>query len=374
MKIAVITFSDFNTNYGSVLQALSLRLYLESQGHTVEFIRYREFNSPPKLQGSVCRRMILRTKAVVVRAYYALKKKDAVKREANFRAFIDQHLPHTELYTSSKQMREKLQEYDAYICGSDQIWNADCLGGVRTPYFLDFAPENKIKIAYAASLGDYVIPQENEKVFADLLDGLDYISVREVKGKAQLSQLTDKSLHVTVDPVFLTDAQQWYGLLPASPIQGEYGVCYFVRRSKFGKRILKELKEHYKMPIYNLSDNMIYLPGTSAKYIAAGPLEFLSILKNASFAFGTSFHLAAFSVLFNKPMLIAGMASNRDRLATLLEFAGRSSAYVTPQDDLHSCIEALGIDRAVDDKLLKNFIAASKVFLDEALKEAENGR
>ena len=48
MRIAIITFSDFNTNYGSMLQAFSLKLYLERRGHKVVFIRYREFNRPPK--------------------------------------------------------------------------------------------------------------------------------------------------------------------------------------------------------------------------------------------------------------------------------------------------------------------------------------
>ena len=47
-NIAIITFSDFNTNYGSMLQALSLKIYLEGFGHRVVFIKYREFNEPVK--------------------------------------------------------------------------------------------------------------------------------------------------------------------------------------------------------------------------------------------------------------------------------------------------------------------------------------
>lgn len=43
MKIAIITFSDFNTNYGSMLQSFSLGHYLKKQGHDVVWIKYREF-------------------------------------------------------------------------------------------------------------------------------------------------------------------------------------------------------------------------------------------------------------------------------------------------------------------------------------------
>ena len=44
MKIAIITFSDFNTNYGSILQAFALKCFLQTYGHEVVFIRYREYN------------------------------------------------------------------------------------------------------------------------------------------------------------------------------------------------------------------------------------------------------------------------------------------------------------------------------------------
>ena len=40
--------------------------------------------------------------------------------------------------------------YDAFICGSDQIWSSYLM---NPPYFLSFVPDNKPKIAYAPSFG-----------------------------------------------------------------------------------------------------------------------------------------------------------------------------------------------------------------------------
>ena len=47
-------------------------------------------------------------------------------------------------------------EFNVFIAGSDQIWNLNCTNGVCGPYFLDFV-SGKRKIAYAPSMGDYLL-------------------------------------------------------------------------------------------------------------------------------------------------------------------------------------------------------------------------
>ena len=118
MNIAIITFSDFNTNYGSILQSYALKVFLESNGHNVIFIRYREYNKS-KRQYSV--RCLLRKYAI--RIYYAIHHNRLKKRRDSFSAFIKQNIPHTSLFTSEVDLEKSLDRYDAYICGSDQIWN-----------------------------------------------------------------------------------------------------------------------------------------------------------------------------------------------------------------------------------------------------------
>lgn len=370
MKVAVITFSDFNTNYGSMLQAFSLKNYLERCGHDVEFIRYREFNSPCndlKFKG----KLISQGKRLVLGAYALYRRKDIKKTKRNFDTFKVKYFNFTSLYVSNEQLKEKLPTYDYYICGSDQIWNFSCLGGMREPYFLDFAPEEKVKIAYAASLGDYCIEEAYKKRVSQMLNRLNYISVREKESVKSIQELTYKQVRSVVDPVFLTSSDEWEKVLPSIKHESEYAVCYFVRRSKFGKKIVKLLKEKYHIPILNLSDNMIYINGTTKKYISAGPLEFLSLIKNAKYAVGTSFHLAAFSILFKVPFLIAGLESNRNRIENILELVDLKDNFITEADDY---IEK--IDNIFNQKFnyvdLENQIEKSKEFLFEALNN--NGK
>ena len=91
----VITFSDFNTNYGSMLQAFSLKSFLEGRGHEVEFIRYREFNRP--LRTSFISNSKQMVKKVLLKMYKRLKYRDVKKTRENFEAFKETYFNHTEL-------------------------------------------------------------------------------------------------------------------------------------------------------------------------------------------------------------------------------------------------------------------------------------
>lgn len=272
-KIGIITFSDFNTNYGSMLQAFSMKIYLESLGHDVCFIRYREFNKNIK-EKELKKRIVNDTKRILLMIYKVFKSKDIKQTEKNFEEFKKKFFDYTSLYTSTETLKESEEKFDWYIAGSDQIWNINCLGGLKTPYFLDFVPKNKTKMIYAASMGDYKLDDVYRDKFKELLDDLSYISVREKGSLYELQKLVKKRIEYVVDPVFLNSKEIWEGLLPEIDVQQPFAVCYFVRRSSRGEKIVRKVKREFKVPILNLSDNNIYIYGTSAKYISVGPLEF----------------------------------------------------------------------------------------------------
>lgn len=368
MKIAIITFSDFNTNYGSMLQSFSLVYYLKKLGHDAVCIRYREFTKGSRTQISLGNlKGDIRKLLFKVYAFY--RKKDISTTKENFSTFKKKWLTYTKLYTSEYELEHMEEEYDCYICGSDQIWNLECLGGLRTPYFLQFAPDEKRKVAYAASMGDYHFQAYEKEVISFLLGRLDYISVREKESVDEIEKLSKKQVLSVVDPVFLTTSKEWLDFAGESPIQGDYAVCYFVRRSKLGRKIIKMAGEYYNIPIYNLSDNMIYIKGTSKKYITAGPMDFLAILKGAKFAIGTSFHLTAFSIIFNVPFLSIGMESNRSRINNILELVGLEKNFITESDDYKTAIKQIQIQRPQYERLEKAIIKSDK-FLREAIQQS----
>lgn len=367
MKIAIITFSDFNTNYGSMLQAFSLKSFLENEGHIVEFIKYREFNNI-YLKLSLKDKIFLKSKNGLINIYKFFKRKDINKTYQNFEEFKKKFFVYTDLYTSNEELKKNLPIYDCYICGSDQIWNLNCLGGLRKPYFLDFAPKNKLKISYAASLGDYKITNEYQSQISKMINNIDYVSIREKENIADIEMLSKKNIYGVIDPVFLNSKDFWEEFASEDILKGNYAVCYFVRRSKFGKKIINILHEKYNIPIINLSDNMIYIYGTEKKYISSGPQEFLSLIKNAEYTIGTSFHLAAFSIIFEKPFLIVGMESNRNRINNILSLVNLEDNFITEESDYVESINKLFHQKANYNNLNQK-INQSKDFLLKSLNK-----
>lgn len=364
MNIAVITFSDFNTNYGSILQAYAMKLFLESEGHKITFIRYREFNAPPK------RMLYDRFRCQAVKMYYWLHHSRIVQRYSNFQSFIKQNIPHTRLFTSEEDLEANFpRKFDAYICGSDQIWNLPVLGGLRRPYFLAFSPRNKLKIAYAPSMGEYRVEGPEKDEIKRLLRSFDGISTREVKSSKILEDLVGCHVATVVDPTFLVTSKQWLESLPATNVpKGDYAVCYLVRRSKLCNQIVTKLKKIYKIPIYNVSDNLIDVPGTENKYATCGPETFVRLVACAKFCVGTSFHLAAFSTIFNKHCFIAGTTHTKDRVLSIFTLIGRSDHLVY---DLSKLDDILKIEllNNIDYKKINKVIEMSKHYLLDLLND-----
>lgn len=361
MKIAVITFSDFNTNYGSILQSFAIKAYLESIGHEITFIRYREFNKIPK--GTLKDRI----RAILSHTYFWFYRKRAAKRNNNFQRFIHDLIPHTRLYINEEDLENNLpKQFDAYICGSDQIWNIPVLGGLRTPYFLKFAPVGKLKIAYAPSMGEYQPEGEQKKQITELLKSFTAISTREKSSTFIISELTKKNVQTVVDPTLLLSSDEWLRYLPLAEIpSGDYGVCYFVRRDSFCKTLVEKLRKKYKIPIYNVSDNLIDVPGTDNSFVTCDPATFVRLIAGAKFCVGTSFHLAVFSVIFNKYCLISKTNHNKARIMNLFELVNRECYCINSSNNDWTVLDNL--DVPVFFEKLKQTIDNSKQFLKKSL-------
>lgn len=65
--------------------------------------------------------------------------------------------------------------------------------------------------------------------------------------------------------------------------------------------------------------------------------EFLGLIANASVVITDSFHVASFSLIFERPLLVqlkTQLVGLNSRLTTLLESAGVAGQAILPQDDI----------------------------------------
>ena len=269
-----------------------------------------------------------------------LRNKLLNKRREAFRLFSKQHL-HLESRVLKPGDPQYPDEYDVYICGSDQIWNPT-YKSFSSPFFLSFVPEYK-RVAYAPSFGLSTLPEELKPLYRRWLNGIPYLSVREEEGARLIRDLTGKRVPVLPDPALCLSASEWEAIekkpslkktllkeaLPRNPLQKEplqgekaYILTYFLgNETDLYRRFIEKYAIQTGAEIINLND--IWEPD----HYAAGPAEFVWLVHHAKAVFTDSYHGIIFSLIFHTPFVVfkrieSGGEGMNSRINTLLKMSG----------------------------------------------------
>ena len=170
----------------------------------------------------------------------------------------------------------------------------------------------KKRIAYAPSLGKGEFGDKDKNLIKNLLKNVDHISVREKQGKALLENLTDKSVELVCDPVILLGRQGWEKVIPESKIKTPYMFVYFLENNHGDRSYIDLISKTLGLKVVILNENIKDIFKKYIKKYDALPLEFVSLIKNASFVYTNSFHATAFSTMFNVPC--ASMIAKSDNV------------------------------------------------------------
>lgn len=319
--VATITYHR-SDNFGSVLQCYALGEKLRQMGYDQYVIDYRRKEVAEKYQvlQKPTSHYLLLTDAYQLLHYGALK-----KRQQRFEYFRQDYLRLSRFFTEQSDLIENPPKADAYIVGSDQVWNTD-ISDFDESYLLSFVREGR-KIAYAAS-GVAALPKEKQAYLKSAITAFDAISLRENKAAIALAQ--EK---VVIDPVLLLTRQDWEKVCGDSGRKKEYMLCYFAGGvstafETFTKNKAKELglERVVLMPEWR----NIFRPGYYA--YDAGPQEFVTLIRDATLVCTNSFHGTAFSTLLNKPFLVGQhVPFSDDRIATILGYLGLQNREIDPE-------------------------------------------
>ena len=288
-KIGILTIND-NNNYGNRLQNYALQLALKKLGIESETI-VNNSKSDGKSKTKITRRIINKIKR-------DFGKKSKLRKQL-FNNF-NKNILFSEYCINRNNIPKKLNEqFDYFITGSDQVWNCtyDRFSSID---FLEFASKEK-RISYAASFGISNIPDEMKENYSKWLQGMNYISVREDRGKEIIKEITGREdVKVLIDPTMLLTTEQW-DFLSKKPQQfrgKKYILNYFLgEMSKEVEREIKRIAKENGCEIINLLDK-------KGKFYATGPSEFIFLEKNAFLVCTDSFHSVIFAMLYNKPFII----------------------------------------------------------------------
>lgn len=183
--------------------------------------------------------------------------------------------------------------------GSDQIWSMGRSSYNEDWRFLQFAqPEQRISLS--PSFGTDSITCAQERRLTRYLQGYRYLSVREESGAQFIKEASGRDATVICDPTLVLDESEWRRMAndEFTP-DNEYVFAYLLGDySEEAESVLNIASNYGSLPIIRLSDR------EREGELPAGPAEFISLVKNASWVITDSFHGSVFSALFQRPLTI----------------------------------------------------------------------
>jgi hypothetical protein len=208
MRIGICTL-HWSDNYGAVLQAYALQTHLARKGHDVRILDVR----PPASLPSLTPWLSYNLRGIKL-------KTRARRRHAFFESFRTRHLRLTPRpLRSAKALRAEAAQYDALICGSDQVWNPRWQlqhEWFPAAYLLECAPPGARKVSYAASFGFTecgFLPATWRQRFHAAISTFDAISVREATGVGIVRELAGRGdATLVADPTLLMDTADLHSL------------------------------------------------------------------------------------------------------------------------------------------------------------------
>lgn len=330
-KVALMTWYN-NRNYGTALQAYALQTIIK-QYADCDIIPYRSPNpgySIKNIINPVLRRNLLWK--IFDRSVMRLHSSKYSQREEQRRQlmsdYFSRYLHFSGFDVQSESLNELQDQYDAFVCGSDQIWNPIM---IDLHFFLDYINKPNCKIAYAPSFGVAELPHnELTARIQDLVNDFSHLSIREQAGQVILKQLTGKNVPICLDPTLLMKPDLWKKLANESDLNmpKEYVYCYLLGRNRKhlhkAQQVAKTLEKELYLQPYYVTDYTLGVPLVPP----SGPLEFLNAIMHSSFVCTDSFHGAIFAIMFHKPFVLfrrfhsSGKSSQNSRVETLLKTVG----------------------------------------------------
>lgn len=314
MKVGIITLFHDNYNYGAALQAFALQKAIESIGNEAEIIDYDRTAEPIDATDESTIQKIKRkfstihtfgdiydlTRIVGSKQQYW----DGVEaRKEGFARFYSKYMKVSKYYNLGT-ISSANQQYDAFVCGSDQVWRPSSFD---PNFFLAFADQKKKKISYAASLGVKKLSTSASQKIVPLINDLDALSVRE-KEACDLLREHGLKTSITLDPTLLWDKSFWNSIaVDAKLTKKKYILSYLIGENNVNRVIAKKISKKLGLRLVAIPGVSRYLP-YDFKYadinmVEAAPDEFIGLIRDAAFVVTDSFHACVFSTIFETPFV-----------------------------------------------------------------------
>lgn len=382
IRIGIITYPRIEDGEGRFLQAYALSSAISGLGYDNEILNYlphewverrtcldkiKRFIKNPDICGyllDIKRKLSGRMS----------KKSNNVSKE-KYKQFIKENLKYD---LSKHPTKEELKnfKFDAWICGSDQIWNPHFAVGRDEVYYLQFAPKEK-RISYAASMGTLDVDNSQLEMQKKWIQDIPYLAVRET-GTCELINLrfNMQARHVC-DPTFLMPIDWWDKLANKRIIQERYLLLFLFDNNPLPRNVAQKIANLYNLKIICISNDVKDNRRYDIPY-GVGPEDFVSLFKYADFICTQSFHGIVLSLLFNRQFYVFDRSERGElsglilRIKSLLSQMRLTSRIVDNSCKVEDCLEKEPIDFTYSNSVIANQRKQGLDFLKESIERAVN--
>ena len=275
----------YGRNYGSMVTYYALHHELTSMGLSVLMI-----NNPLSREGDT------------------MTKTDP-------RRFAREHYNISPIYPMHK-LKKFNDLCDGFIVGSDQLWNYGLSRIYGQYYFLNFADDNKKKIAYGTSFGksEYRGPEPYRELSAYYLQRFDAVSVREEFAIEMCKNVFGVDATWVTDTVFFCKKNQYAEIENVRPecAEGPYILAYILDPTKEKTEALLNVSKRMNKKVKVILDEA---PGQrernrqNMRIPAGAPIEILNevdlpewlyCFDHSDYVVTDSFHGTCFAIIFQK--------------------------------------------------------------------------
>lgn len=327
-------------NYGSFLQAYSLKRMIESLGYDVAFVDY---HVEPDIEhkDSACERV----RCDVRRFKQSLKASSfghAVKRVLDG----GESTPESIMFSCDEMLgiterRHYNTQCDVLVIGSDEVFNCLQLGhnvGYSLELFGRRARAHKV-VSYAASFGNTTFEKLQRygvaKEIGDCLKDFDEVSVRDANSASVVERLTGEAPLLHLDPVLVggVETEAW-APCEESGFAILYGYSY--RFSKEECEAALDFAHSRGLELVALGEDQL----VRDRHVRCRPDQVLPYFRAAEYAITDTFHGSIFSVVTHTPFATIprsdkdGQGGNVQKLTSLLDGLCLSSRRISTMGEL----------------------------------------
>ncbi len=331
MNIGIVSIHSAH-NYGSVLQAYALQEVLKKYSSKVDMINYRPhyLNCQYNLFSiRVYKRYKGFFNKILHFGWRIIMLPRRIEKYYKFEHFILNNMNLTKKYKSYEQLCNENFNYDLVVVGSDQVWNTDITEGFDKTYYLGFLNNNIKKASYAASIGKSSLDKQYESLYKKYINQLDCISLRERSNVKTLKFITEKNIHVSLDPTLLLEKKKWIEISNKSNLKidnEKYIFVYILQENIEFVKIVNELSKKLNLKVYSISKKKRF--NNEKIFPNAGPEDFLKLCNNSEFVVTNSFHGTVFSLIFEKRNCIIPHLHTGSRMIDLMNLVGLKNRIV----------------------------------------------